>query len=176
MITKCYWCTSLCLAPQHAVSSQKALEDLPMIRRADLENHNRDGGLWIVVDRKVYDVQDFRYVSPLKKFNLYVLMSSLHCDMVISISTSYSGGSRFEPGILVRNKVFWYFLWLHWVHSSKCCNNYIQSNIIIPSTSFPIHYSLCDEWHILDETDGLWDVGCELHIYDADCLRILSCM
>jgi Cytochrome b5-like Heme/Steroid binding domain. len=95
------------------VSSQKALEDLPMIRRADLENHNRDGGLWIVVDRKVYDVQDFRYVSPLKKFNLYVLMSSLHCDMVISISTSYSGGSRFEPGILVRNKVFWYFLWLH---------------------------------------------------------------
>jgi len=66
MNTKCYWCTSLCLAPQHAVSSQKAPEDLPMIRRADLENHNRDGGLWIVVDRKVYDVQDFRYVLPLK--------------------------------------------------------------------------------------------------------------
>ena len=33
-----------------------------MIRRADLENHNRDGGLWIVIDRKVYDVQDFRYL------------------------------------------------------------------------------------------------------------------
>jgi cytochrome b involved in lipid metabolism len=65
MNTKCYCCTFLCLAPQHAVSNQKALEDLPMIRRADLENHNRDGGLWIVVDRKVYDVQDFRYVLPL---------------------------------------------------------------------------------------------------------------
>ena len=86
------------------MSSQKALEDLPMIRRADLENHNRDGGLWIVVDRKVYDVQDFRYVLLLKKFNLHVFMSCLHC-----ISTSSSGGSRFEPGISAGNKLFWFF-------------------------------------------------------------------
>jgi E3 ubiquitin-protein ligase HERC2 len=54
------------LAPQHSASSQKAPEDIPLIRRADLENHNRDGGLWIVVDRKVYDVQDFRCVSFIK--------------------------------------------------------------------------------------------------------------
>lgn len=58
------------LAPQHSLSGQKAPEDIPMIRKADLENHNRDGGLWIVVDRKVYDVQDFRYVSFLKKLNI----------------------------------------------------------------------------------------------------------
>lgn len=87
------------------MSSQKALEDLPMIRRADLENHNRDGGLWIVVDRKVYDVQDFRYVLPLKKFNLHVLMSCLLCNVVICISNSSSGGS-------VGNKLFWYFFCL----------------------------------------------------------------
>ncbi len=30
------------------------------IRRADLENHNKDGGHWIVVNGKVYDVQDLR--------------------------------------------------------------------------------------------------------------------
>lgn len=30
------------------------------IRKADLENHNKDGGTWIVVGGKVYDVQDFR--------------------------------------------------------------------------------------------------------------------
>ena len=30
------------------------------IRRADLENHNKDGGKWIVIGGKVYDVQDFR--------------------------------------------------------------------------------------------------------------------
>jgi len=86
------------------VSSQKAPEDLPMIRRADLENHNRDGGLWIVVDRKVYDVQDFRYVLLLEKFNLHVLMSCLCCT-----STSCSIGSRFEPGISVGNNLFWFF-------------------------------------------------------------------
>ena len=28
-----------------------------VIRKADLENHNKDGGLWIVIDGKVYDVQ-----------------------------------------------------------------------------------------------------------------------
>ena len=100
------------------MSSQKAPEDLPMIRRADLENHNRDGGLWIVVDRKVYDVQDFRYVLPRKKFNLHVLMFCLHYNIVISISTSSSGGSRFEPRISVGNKLFWYFLWLLFVSSS----------------------------------------------------------
>nr|CAD7262173.1 unnamed protein product [Timema shepardi] len=48
------------IAPQHSVPNQKTPEDAPMIRKADLENHNRDGGLWIVINRKVYDVQDFR--------------------------------------------------------------------------------------------------------------------
>lgn len=38
----------------------KSSEELPLIRRADLENHNLDGGLWIVINNKVYDVQDFR--------------------------------------------------------------------------------------------------------------------
>ncbi|XP_068082847.1 E3 ubiquitin-protein ligase HERC2 [Anabrus simplex] len=52
------------IAPIHAASNQKAQEDLPFIRKADLENHNRDGGLWIVINRKVYDVQDFRSQAP----------------------------------------------------------------------------------------------------------------
>lgn len=38
----------------------KPPEELPLIRKADLENHNLDGGLWIVINSKVYDVQDFR--------------------------------------------------------------------------------------------------------------------
>ncbi|CAG9815802.1 unnamed protein product [Phaedon cochleariae] len=38
----------------------KPHEDLPLIRQADLENHNLDGGCWIVINNKVYDVQDFR--------------------------------------------------------------------------------------------------------------------
>lgn len=42
------------------VFPQKTLDDLPLIRKADLENHNRDGGLWVVLNNKVYDIQDFR--------------------------------------------------------------------------------------------------------------------
>lgn len=40
--------------------SFKSHEELPLIRKADLENHNLDGGLWVVINNKVYDVQDFR--------------------------------------------------------------------------------------------------------------------
>ncbi|XP_064637694.1 E3 ubiquitin-protein ligase HERC2-like isoform X2 [Lineus longissimus] len=44
--------------------TQKVNEDVQMIRKADLENHNKDGGLWIVVHGKVYDVQDFKCQAP----------------------------------------------------------------------------------------------------------------
>ncbi|KAJ8962033.1 hypothetical protein NQ314_005815 [Rhamnusium bicolor] len=40
--------------------SHKSHDDLPLIRKADLENHNLDGGRWVVINNKVYDVQDFR--------------------------------------------------------------------------------------------------------------------
>ncbi len=42
------------------VNTIKQTEEMPVIRKADLENHNKDGGLWIVVNGKVYDVQEFR--------------------------------------------------------------------------------------------------------------------
>ncbi|XP_043274810.1 E3 ubiquitin-protein ligase HERC2 isoform X2 [Venturia canescens] len=45
------------IAPQQ--STKVPLSEEPtLIRWADLENHNRDGGLWIVVNGNVYDVQD----------------------------------------------------------------------------------------------------------------------
>ena len=39
-------------------------EDLPRIRKADLENHNRDGGLWLVIHGRVYDVDAFKADAP----------------------------------------------------------------------------------------------------------------
>ena len=42
----------------------KSNEEVPTIRKADLENHNKDGGLWIVIKGKVYDVQDWRGQAP----------------------------------------------------------------------------------------------------------------
>ncbi|KAF5273445.1 hypothetical protein FQA39_LY07462 [Lamprigera yunnana] len=38
----------------------KYYEELPLIRKSDLVNHNLDGGLWVVINSKVYDVQDYR--------------------------------------------------------------------------------------------------------------------
>lgn len=46
--------------PQSSVFPHKNYDDLPLIKRADIENHNMDGGLWIIISNKVYDVQDFR--------------------------------------------------------------------------------------------------------------------
>ncbi|KAK8398901.1 hypothetical protein O3P69_004178 [Scylla paramamosain] len=50
--------------PGIIVNTIKQTEEMPVIRKADLENHNKDGGLWIVVNGKVYDVQEFRSAAP----------------------------------------------------------------------------------------------------------------
>lgn len=42
----------------------KPSEDINIIRQADLENHNKDGGLWVVIHGKVYDVQEFKAQAP----------------------------------------------------------------------------------------------------------------
>lgn len=34
--------------------------DIIFIRFEDLENYNKDGGLWVVIYGKVYDLQDFK--------------------------------------------------------------------------------------------------------------------
>ncbi len=39
-------------------------EDVTLIRKADLENHNKDGGMWTVIHGKVYDIQDFKTQAP----------------------------------------------------------------------------------------------------------------
>lgn len=33
---------------------------MSLIRKGDLENHNKDGGFWTVIDGKVYDIKDFQ--------------------------------------------------------------------------------------------------------------------
>lgn len=48
----------------HNLSTPKLNEEIPVIRKADLENQNKDGGLWLVIQGKVYDVQDFKDNAP----------------------------------------------------------------------------------------------------------------
>ncbi|XP_033111225.1 E3 ubiquitin-protein ligase HERC2-like [Anneissia japonica] len=40
------------------------MEEVQLIRKADLENHNKDGGLWVVIHGKVYDLKDFQTDAP----------------------------------------------------------------------------------------------------------------
>ncbi|CAH1128754.1 unnamed protein product [Ceutorhynchus assimilis] len=42
------------------ITTHKPHDDLPLIRKSDLENYNSDGGRWLVLNNKVYDIQDFR--------------------------------------------------------------------------------------------------------------------
>ncbi|KAK7486952.1 hypothetical protein BaRGS_00021768, partial [Batillaria attramentaria] len=44
--------------------TQKSFDDVQMIRKVDLENHNKDGGLWVVIHGKVYDIHDFKSQAP----------------------------------------------------------------------------------------------------------------
>lgn len=46
--------------PPGRASSLPTPVSLPVIRRAEFENHNKDGGLWLIIDGKVYDIQDFK--------------------------------------------------------------------------------------------------------------------
>lgn len=60
---------------------------MTLIRKADLENHNKDGGFWTVIDGKVYDIKDFQTQSltgnsvlgeiqqPYLRFYLYLYLN-----------------------------------------------------------------------------------------------------
>ena len=55
-----YHRTASAQMPSGEIGSKDEGKDAMWIRKADLENHNKDGGTWIVVGGKVYDVKDFR--------------------------------------------------------------------------------------------------------------------
>lgn len=50
--------------PRNRPSVPKQLQTLPVIRRAEFENHNKDGGLWLIIGGKIYDIQDFKTIAP----------------------------------------------------------------------------------------------------------------
>ncbi|XP_061744248.1 E3 ubiquitin-protein ligase HERC2 isoform X2 [Nerophis ophidion] len=43
--------------------NSKNNEEVSLIRKADLENHNKDGGFWTVIAGRVYDIKDFQAQS-----------------------------------------------------------------------------------------------------------------
>ena len=49
-----------CGSSNQLFPSREAEKEVNIIRPEDLENHNKDGGLWVVIHGKVYDLQDFK--------------------------------------------------------------------------------------------------------------------
>ena len=45
-------------------ASSSMEDDMLQIRKSDLENHNKDGGSWVVIHGKVYDLHLFRQYAP----------------------------------------------------------------------------------------------------------------
>lgn len=82
--------------------SHKLHEELPLIRKADIENHNLDGGRWVIVNNKVYDVQDFRCdntsITELLKKHAgkdasHVLNSYPHKSQLLTLMENYIVGN-----------------------------------------------------------------------------------
>ena len=78
-----------------------------IVRKADLENHNKDGGLWIVIDGKVYDVQDFRSSAPCGADNLgryadgadasHGFHGTVHSEAARDMMSGFLVGTYFDP-------------------------------------------------------------------------------
>lgn len=70
--------------------------DTPYIRKADLENHNKDGGLWVVIDGRVYDIHDLKMQAPtaiyLQELEKYsgTLKSRLSCLLYYTFFLPFS--------------------------------------------------------------------------------------
>ncbi|KAG1662456.1 E3 ubiquitin-protein ligase HERC2 [Nymphon striatum] len=84
----------------------KPFDDVPIIRKADLENHNKDGGLWILIGGKVYDVQDFKSSAPCGSDIFSELAgcdasegfnSAKHSDIAKEIMQSFYVGNYVDP-------------------------------------------------------------------------------
>ncbi|KAB7494648.1 E3 ubiquitin-protein ligase HERC2, partial [Armadillidium nasatum] len=85
--------------PGIIVNANKQLEEFPVIRKADLENHNKDGGLWIVIKGKVYDVQEFsdilQYYAGQDATQIWEM--SNHSKKAKKMMQSYFVGNYMDP-------------------------------------------------------------------------------
>ena len=48
------------LAENTSHSAEDGNDDVPVIRKDDLQNHNKEGGLWIVIHGRVYNAEQFK--------------------------------------------------------------------------------------------------------------------
>lgn len=111
-------------------TSHKNYDDLPLIRKADLENHNLDGGLWVVINNKVYDIQDFRSVpTSLKDFKIYNRFVFCRCENtnMMELLQKYAGK---DASHVFNNTP-------HSLSSLQMMENYVVGNYCQPEPELP---------------------------------------
>ncbi|XP_014251481.1 E3 ubiquitin-protein ligase HERC2 isoform X1 [Cimex lectularius] len=86
------------------ITKSKTGDDMSFIRKADLENHNRDGGLWILINNKVYDVQDLRCNDAYSEFIQKIVNEGTNGSNQLNLSQfpmdllqSYCVGTYIDP-------------------------------------------------------------------------------
>ncbi|XP_067368465.1 E3 ubiquitin-protein ligase HERC2 isoform X5 [Channa argus] len=88
--------------------SSKNNEEVSLIRKADLENHNKDGGFWTIIDGKVYDIKDFQAQSQSLTGNsilaqfagedpVVALEAALQCEDTRESMQAFCVGQYMEP-------------------------------------------------------------------------------
>lgn len=74
-------------------------EEVTLIRKADLENHNKDGGFWTVIDGRVYDIKDFQAQA----LSGSSILGEARCSALASRGPSPAGLSLSSGGLFLGN-------------------------------------------------------------------------
>lgn len=90
---------------------RRADGDITFIRPEDLENHNKDGGLWVVIHGKVYDLQDFK--DQVRKTVLYVYMYASFDNAILHLLLLCSSG-------------YIHIVALLYTYGYHCCDPYVS--------------------------------------------------
>nr|XP_032812660.1 E3 ubiquitin-protein ligase HERC2 isoform X4 [Petromyzon marinus] len=93
------WSFLVPLSPQNS-------EEITVIRKSDLENHNKDGGQWAVLQGRVYDVLLFHAQTLVENGHLAeyageeplaALEAALHCEELKETMQSFCVGHYLDP-------------------------------------------------------------------------------
>ncbi|XP_040568701.2 LOW QUALITY PROTEIN: E3 ubiquitin-protein ligase HERC2-like [Lepeophtheirus salmonis] len=73
---------------------------LPNIRKADLENHNADGGLWVIIHGRVYDIKDYSFAGK-EEFSNMVQFGCIDVTTTLKeLSSSESIMEQLQPCLI----------------------------------------------------------------------------
>ena len=116
----------------------------PNIRKADLENHNKDGGLWVVINRKVYDIQDFKSQAPCGS---EILEQFANFPTETSAQQSYEATSAFVE------------MHCHSSSALEMMESFFVGNFCEPDDIEDLTVTLMDEEECREESCDRHDVG-----------------